>query len=230
MSQPRAIFLDAADTLFELAEPVAAVYSRCFGQAGYRVGEDDVRRAFGQVFPSLPPPDYDSAPDGDSAERAWWREVVRQTASRCGVRPEENGFETLFSGLFSHYASGAAYRVFPDTEPVLRILKDEGFELTVVSNFDRRLHRIIDELGLAGWFSLVVSSADARSRKPDPEIFLHALTLLDLDPAQVAHIGDSLEADVRGAEQIGIQAFLLDRPRLSLFDAARWIRESLSGK
>jgi putative hydrolase of the HAD superfamily len=228
--RPRAIFFDAADTLFELAEPVSCVYARHFHEAGFSIGEDEVRRAFGQVFRSLPPPDYTTNQDGDLAERAWWRNVVKVTADLCGVVSEGDRFEALFWGLFRHYAGGAAYRAFPEAVPVLRGLKEEGFELVVVSNFDRRLHRIVEELGLAGWFSVVVSSADARSRKPDPGIFQHALKLLDLEAAQVVHIGDSLDADVRGAEQVGIRAFLLERPTLTLSDAAEWIRAGLSGK
>lgn len=229
-SAPRAILFDAADTLFELAEPVARVYARVFGRSGHRVEEVRVREVFGEVFRARPDPDYRGQEDGDVAERDWWRSVVLETAGRCGVPTAGEVFESIFAELFAHYAQGAAYRVFPEALEVLGELKDAGFLLGVVSNFDRRLHRIMAELALDGWFSVIVSSADARSRKPDPGIFLHALDAIGCVPEEVAHIGDSEEADFMGADRAGMRAFLVDRPRLDLFDALEWIRGGSGGK
>lgn len=225
MSPPRAILLDAAGTLIEPAEPVATVYARHFAAAGHEVEEGRIRQAFGEVFKASPPPDYPLQDDGHAAERAWWQRLVRETAERCGLPRNVAESGALFDSLFDHYAQGTAWRVFPDVEPVLSSLREEpGLELAVVSNFDNRLHRILMDLRLADWFCPIVTSADACSRKPDSGIFHHALDHLGLWPSEVVHIGDSATADLAGAENVGIRAFLLDRPRVTLCDALEWIR------
>lgn len=230
MSPTRTILFDAAGTLIEPAEPVAVVYARHFKEAGFAVGESRIGQAFGRVFRELPPPDYWAEGDGDEAERSWWRMVVRTTAIHCGLPAEVAGSAALFDPLFGHYASGSAWRVFSDVEPVLERLREERFGLAVVSNFDNRLHRILVDLGLADWFCPIVTSADACSRKPDSGIFQHALDLLDLWPSEALHIGDSAEADGEGARNVGIRAFLLDRPGITLDDALQWILGVTAGK
>lgn len=224
MNPTRTIFLDAAGTLIEPAEPVAAVYSRHFAALGFAVGESAIRGAFGQVFHSLPSPDYPRHGDGDAAEQIWWRSLVKDTAIRCGLPTEVAESEALFHSLFNHYAAGAAWRVFPEVGKVLDAFDAEGFPMVIVSNFDHRLHRILEDLNLTGRFVAIITSAHACSRKPAAGIFHCALERLGLSPSEAVHIGDSAAADQVGAENAGIRAFLLDRPRLTLFDALEWIR------
>jgi putative hydrolase of the HAD superfamily len=230
VNSPRTIFIDAAGTLIEPAEPVAAVYARYFGAAGHEVEEGRIRKAFGEVFAALPPPDYPPQGDGHAAERAWWQRLVRETAERCGLPREAAESEALFDSLFNHYASGRAWKVFPEVVEVLDALQADGYQLAVVSNFDHRLHRILDDLELRTRFAAVINSAYACSRKPDPGIFHDALAWLDQWPGEVVHIGDSAEADRAGAENVGIRAFLLDRPRITLLDALEWIRSGFTRK
>lgn len=226
---PQTILLDAAGTLFDLAEPVPVVYARYFSSAGFLVAESKMGEAFEQVFSQRPPPDYLHHADGDQAERGWWRSVVGETARICGIELSNDEFESLFEALFQHYASGAAYTLFPETLVFLKSLRDCGYRLAVVSNFDRRLHRILSELGLSPWFAAVVGSSDACSRKPDPGIFHFALEKLGCKASEAVHIGDSAAADLAGAEAIGIRAFLLDRPRITLLEALEWIQARFVG-
>jgi putative hydrolase of the HAD superfamily len=230
VSPPRTIFLDAAGTLIEPAEPVASVYACHFADSGFVVEEGLIRQAFGQVFRMLPPPDYPPDGNGDAAERIWWRSVVRETANRCGLPSQVAESGALFDSLLNHYAIGAAWRVFPEVESVLEELAANGSSLAVVSNFDNRLHRILDDLDLTRWFAAVITSADAGSRKPEGVIFQHALNKLARSPSEVAHIGDSAEADQAGAANVGIRAFLLDRPRVTLCDALEWIQSGAPRK
>lgn len=219
----RTIFLDAAGTLIEPAEPVAAVYVRHFAAAGWTVEEIRVKNAFRETFGALPAPDYQTYPDGDAAEQRWWRELVGAVAARCGLDPTGPVFEGCFRDLFAHYSQGSAWRVFPEVGGFLTVLKGRGSRLAVVSNFDRRLHRILAGLGLAPFFDAIVTSADARSRKPDSGIFRHTLDLLGAEPAEVAHIGDHAKADGEGAAAVGIPVFVLDRPTITLEDALCWL-------
>lgn len=56
-----------------------------------------------------------------------------------------------------------------------------------------------------------VTSEDARSYKPDPQIFHDALRLTGWRPERVLHVGDSLHSDVGGARQVGLKSAWLNR-------------------
>ena len=88
----------------------------------------------------------------------------------------------------------------------------------MVSNFDDRLVPILDGLGIGNYFAHILTSADARARKPDRAIFDLALDRLNCVPAETAHCGDSLQADFHGATTAGLRAFHLVRPEQTLLD------------
>ncbi len=226
----RAILLDAAGTLIRPAEPVAEVYARYFAGAGWPVEASRLSDAFRSAFGGAGDPSYGDFPDGDSAERAWWQNVVATTARDVGAELTGVALERCFTGLFEHYASGDAWAVFPEVRPQLDRWRADGFRLAVVSNFDRRLHRILEELNLAPFFDVIVCSADARARKPAPVIFRHALERVDVSPAEAVHIGDCPVADGGGAAGLEIAGFVLKRPEITLLDADRWLAEEFCSK
>ncbi len=211
----RALLFDAAGTLIEPAEPVAAVYARHAAAFGLNLEAAAIRQAFGHAFSSSGDPAWVLHPTGDTAEREWWRRVVGLTLDRAAGRSlPEDRVNDCFESLFAHYESPVAWRVFPEVVEVLDQARRDGFRVAVVSNFDRRLHRVLEGSGLS--FECVLTSADARARKPDPSIFRQALDRLGLSPAEVLHAGDSVVADGEGARAAGIEPFLLDRPRNDL--------------
>ena len=53
-------------------------------------------------------------------------------------------------------------------------------------------------------FDHIITSEDARCYKPDPAIFEKALAAMSVAPDRVIHAGDSLHADVNGADPLGI--------------------------
>jgi 2-haloacid dehalogenase len=55
-------------------------------------------------------------------------------------------------------------------------------------------------------FTAVVTSEDVGAYKPDRAMFTRALAALGLGAGEVLHVGDSINADVRGAHAAGIRA------------------------
>ena len=211
----QALFLDAAGTLIEPAEPVAEVYARAAASFGQPVEPAVVKQWFGVAFGGIGDPKYDAHVDGDIAERDWWRQVVTTVFERSLGTSQLDGFLLpCFEALFEHYADPAAWRVFSEVPGVLADARAAGLRLAVVSNFDLRLHGILAGHGLH--FDEVITSADARARKPDPTIFRMALERLNLPPHQVFHAGDSPIADIDGAAAEGIDAYLISRPATDL--------------
>ena len=207
---PRAVLLDAAGTLIDVARPLGDTYSGLAREFGGDLDPDTLTTGFRIAFADTPPMAFPgrTGPGLDRAERDWWRAVVERVTRAAGGVPE---FDAYFDRLYAHYASASAWRVYPEVSDVLEALRERGLRLAVVSNFDTRLPPLLDALGLAGFFDAVVCSGEAGAAKPDSAIFAHALAALGVEASEVLHAGDSREADYDGARAAGIEALLVDR-------------------
>jgi HAD superfamily hydrolase (TIGR01509 family) len=65
--------------------------------------------------------------------------------------------------------------------------------------------------GLEDYFNVIVIAGDIGTYKPDPSIFLYALSLMDVEPNDALYIGDSITHDIVGAKSAGMQAVLLGK-------------------
>ena len=92
---------------------------------------------------------------------------------------------------------------------MLEELRRHGLKLGLVSNGSRDLDEFVRHHALE--VDCAVGSRAFGRTKPHPEIFRHALALLDVAPGDAAMVGDSYEDDIEGARALGLRAFLLDR-------------------
>jgi 2-haloacid dehalogenase/putative hydrolase of the HAD superfamily len=91
--------------------------------------------------------------------------------------------------------------------------------ICVVSDADHAvLSAAIAHHGLA--FDAVVCSERVGGYKPNPAMFRHGLDALGLEPHEVMHVGDSLRADVAGANAAGIRSVWVNRRRQPVEDGA----------
>ena len=118
----------------------------------------------------------------------------------------------LLQSEHSLFAANAA-TLYDDTVPTLQHLRDAGFKLAIVSNWDTPLDPLTERLGIAHYFDIIVASHDARVRsaKPDPHIFNYTLEAVGVSAAETIHVGDTYEADIIGAKNAGIRPILIDR-------------------
>ena len=79
---------------------------------------------------------------------------------------------------------------------------------SVLSNHVPELPCLIDGLGLSSLIHRTINSAETGFEKPNPLAFQAALAALDY-PSQVWMIGDNVNADVMGAESVGLRAILV---------------------
>ncbi len=118
----------------------------------------------------------------------------------------------LLQSEHSLFAASAA-TLYDDALPTLQHLRDSGFKLAIVSNWDTPLDPLTERLGIADYFDIIVASHDARvlSAKPDSHIFNYTLAALEISAGEAVHIGDTYEADIIGAKNAGIRPILIDR-------------------
>lgn len=99
-----------------------------------------------------------------------------------------------------------------DAVPTLRALR-ATHALALVTNFDHPafVRTLLARLALADWFDAIAISAELRIDKPDPRIFGHVLSALGVAASEALMVGDSVSADIAGAEAAGCEAVLIDR-------------------
>jgi len=206
-----AVFFDVGNTLIYPQPPVGEVYARALRQAGIEADADLAEKHFQETWVRLRgrrPPGVLEYGTTEAEAIEWWRRVVRESFRPFG-EPED--FDALFKGLWEHFASGRAWRVFDDVLPTVAELERRGVQFGLISNWDVRLENVLRDLGLWGRFRWPVVSAHVGTEKPEAAIFRHALDLCGLSPGRVLHVGDSYEEDVRGARRAGLQAVWLRR-------------------
>jgi putative hydrolase of the HAD superfamily len=80
------------------------------------------------------------------------------------------------------------------------------YKLHIITNgFEEVQHKKLKNSGIDHYFSTVTTSEEVGLKKPNPKVFLTALNKANSFPTQSVMIGDSLEADILGANNIGMQ-------------------------
>ena len=134
--------------------------------------------------------------------------IVLQEAGATGVSDE------LALGIIQNVGkvfSDTTFALFDDVLAAFVRLKRRRLILGVVSNLNRDLMPVCQELGLAPYLDLSVTSREVGSEKPHPAIFLAALERAGVGATEAVYVGDHYGTDVLGARGVGMQAVLLDR-------------------
>lgn len=220
MARIRGVTLDAAGTLIAVRRPVGDTYAELARAYGGVLDRRRLDAAFHAIFPSMPPLAFAGLSGAAlaSAERDWWRQLVRRVVTPAGGVPE---FDAYFEALYAHFAAPQAWRSLGNAPRVLATLRDAGLRLAVVSNFDSRLPGILDGLGIGESLDALLWSSAAGAAKPVPRIFEAALEALRLAPEEALHVGDRVRIDVAGARAAGMGAVLVDHGECRTEDVVR---------
>ena len=210
---PKVLFLDAFGTLFGVKGSVGDIYSGLARTAGVKTDPGAVNRAFFQRFAAserlaFPEADHAAIPE---LEFRWWKTIVAETFERVGALDKFEDFDDFYAGLYGYFETSAPWRVYPDTLNSLARWQSMGIALGVISNFDSRLHRVLNLLGLAEYFQSVTISTEVGAAKPSAAIFQAALAKHQCTAQEAWHIGDSEAEDYAGAQAGGMRAVLLAR-------------------
>ena len=126
------------------------------------------------------------------------------TASTLGIRAPTD----LLAAVADRRIS---FNPYPESEAVLRRLREMGVGMYVVSNWDLGLAGVLEDLGWMRYFDGLVVSAVSGVEKPDPRIFEEALEASGVDRHRVVHVGNDPVTDISGAAEVGIDTVLVDR-------------------
>ncbi len=154
-----------------------------------------------------------------AAEAAHWRRVETEFWSGPPSGLVEEGLRNL--GLHSHESEilavldgygqavdGEAF-VFPDSASTLRQLRDEGYQLALLSNtwWAAAWHNAdLATHGLAGMLDQLAYASDLPHSKPHPSVFEHVAGLLGVPVEACVMVGDRPIDDIGGALGAGMRA------------------------
>lgn len=202
---PKAIFFDVGETLI-LGHPKYWLWPLLQERGvAERANVAGLRQAITTAFDS-----YNARHmQAQSVEAALpiWRDFHHTLLEGIGLPELADEISTY---LAQNWQDPRVWPLVPEAQEVLGTLKEKGYRLAVVSNWDGLLPGILQAVGLAKYFDHVSASALVGYAKPDPRIFQHTLQALSLEPNQAWHIGDSLTADVQGAQNAGLRGVLFD--------------------
>ena len=101
-----------------------------------------------------------------------------------------------------------AHAVLGSAQALLDSLRSRGIKTGIVANSwpdpGRVLRGDVEAFGLTPLLDVIVFSEEVGVSKPSPEIFLHALRTIGVEPEAAMYVGDSLANDVQGAAQVGM--------------------------
>lgn len=227
----KAIFFDAGHTLIYAHPSVGELYAEETAKFGVTLPADRLEQAMRDVFRGYVTgyaQDPRNRVASDERDYEMWREITRGVYDRF---PELSGVDPhkWFLALYDRFAEPEVWRYYPDVKPSIRALRGKGLRLGVISNWDTRLRRIVEETGLTELVDFILISAEAGVRKPYPEIFERALENAGVQPDEAVHVGDLLDEDVAGARAVGIHPVLIDRNQYQLRpdEPDLWVIESL---
>ena len=204
----RAVFLDIGDTVMRPNPSWEHVYSIAFGEFGLQVTPEQLRPALRKAYHHG---GWGFEGGFEPTEETSYRrtvEIDQAAIAELGVGPMPDGFFRRLSELFTITSN---WHVFPDSLQVLEGLHDRGLIVGAVSNWVWSLPELLHSLQLVGQFDFLAVSSRVGFEKPHPRIFEWALEQADVPAGTVIHVGDHLDADVRGAEAVGIAGVLIDR-------------------
>ncbi|MCS6910221.1 MAG: HAD family hydrolase [Anaerolineales bacterium] len=132
--------------------------------------------------------------------------LIRTTLADLGAPAPSP--DLLAEAVRAYFASSETlYSVMPGAHETLRKLRAAGLRLGLISNAsdDGNVQRLIDNAGLREYFDPILVSAAVGLRKPNPRIFELVLEAWKLPPAAVVMVGDTLGADILGAQLAGLR-------------------------
>ena len=208
------VSFDATGTLISCPR-LGEIYAEVLQRHGVSLTAEAARSHFHTAWQEL---DCRESPDQDrwarhpDGARGWWSELIHRV---CALAGAEQPSEFAVAELFHRFTQGDAWEVYPDARRLLYRLRQARMPTVVTSNWDRRLHTVLDRVGLLPLLGDVVISQDIGVAKPSTAIFDAARQRLEQQGATaegpLLHVGDHVVSDFEGAQAAGFRAVLLDR-------------------
>ena len=209
-SEIRFAYFDCGGTLLRVRPSVGRIYSERAAALGFCVDEDLLNERFLEAWEASRRRSRERQfTCSDEILRDEWLQIVSHTFGE--TIPREN-LGQVFEDLYEYFVAPSAWTLDPGIRPMLEILRGKGIGLGILSNWDRRLKATLAKLDLLDLFDQLVVSNEVGFEKPHAAIFDEAIEKSGCGPDNILHVGDSLEADILPAVELGLTAIWVKPP------------------
>jgi HAD superfamily hydrolase (TIGR01509 family) len=202
MIQYKAVLLDAGQTLWNMTRTSVQIYHEALESLGVHVALARPEEVFPKVRERLKPASEALETSGVPSEP----EQIKAIRIRFNAElSRQLGLDVAGPELLRAVQPGFEFNdeLYPDTMPALKALHG-SYRLAVVSNGAEQAETCL-RLGIDSYFDYIIGSQHVGLRKPMPEIFHMALSALGVGSKEAVMVGDDWEADITGAEGVGIK-------------------------
>jgi putative hydrolase of the HAD superfamily len=205
----RVIALDAAGTILEPRPAVHEAYCQVAQLFGFHLDPQEIKKRFPEAMRTFFPLAWQPEQAQTDHIQQWnaWQGLVTQVLGEIPA----NQIEPVFHALWEYFRQASHWHVYPDVEPTLKALRQRGYILCVLSNFDQRLYDIASQCPELATIEHWFASVDVGHQKPCASFFRTIEQRLGYASHQFLMVGDSFEADYQGARNAHWHARWLQR-------------------
>ncbi len=215
----KAVFFDVGDTLI-LTDPRKYVFPWLEGR-GVAFEPKRLLEAM-QAVNAFYMPIYNDVKSWEGA-MALWRGFYEVMFRELGVQD----WQPLAEEFRVYCNEPNVIAINDGAHRVLETLKNRGYRLVVISNWDMSLEPLLESNGLKQYFDAVFCSATFGFAKPSPKIFQAALEAVGVPASEVMHVGDHPKHDCAAAKALGITPVLIGLEPHEDFRTIRGLAELL---
>lgn len=194
------IFFDLDHTLWDFEKNSALTFKLIFDKLNIELTIEDFLNHYTPINHAC----WKLFRENKISERELRIQRLIKTFKKINFKIKKNQIEEISSLYISHLSSFPY--LFDGTHDLLKMLKNK-YKLHIITNgFEEVQHFKIVNSGLNTYFQNVFTAEKIGFKKPNPKIFNVALKIAQTSARASIMIGDSLEADIQGALDVGMQA------------------------
>ncbi len=203
------VVFDAVGTLIFADPPVHMAYHRLGRKYGCSITPAIASQRFKEALADLPK----SLETSPQRELEVWKALVSR------VLPDASHPEAIFQGLWEHFAASSSWGVYADVEETLDELKARGIHVAIASNFDHRLHAVMNGHRELKPIAKRFISSEVGWKKPSSRFFEAIVNDLGVPASSILMVGDTVADDIHPAIAAGLQALHINRTAEPIHDS-----------
>jgi FMN phosphatase YigB (HAD superfamily) len=220
MKKIKAILFDLDGTLFHHLPSSGEVFMEYVRSLGFQVSETDRIRAEHWVhyyFAYSPEIQADTKLFEDD-QKGFWVNFMKRRLVAVGIDKMQSVNLAPNVSAYMSKVYKPETQVPEDARALLKLLKESGYMLGMVSNRDNPYQEEMQKLNLDCYFQFFLAGGEVNSFKPEVLIFERALELSGTAAQETMYVGDNYFADIVGSQRAGLVPVLYDP--ISLFPDA----------
>lgn len=191
----RAVLLDADDTIFDFQAGNRCAVEMLMDEIGYQSpNRFDEYQAINHAC-------WEALERGEMTQEELKVIRFQRFLSRYNIDRDPEAVAARFVDLL-----GLQHQLIPHAEESVRAIAEKMPIIILTNGITRTQKSRMSLSPIRDLISGMVISQEVGFSKPRPEIFRHALDLLNLNPEDALVIGDSITSDIKGANNAGIDA------------------------